>query len=253
MKFKVRCSTLKTIFIYKDDGVGGLSIRALMHSLKNSLFSKSYFISTIQANELIYGDWENEAALLIVPGGRDIPYHEKLKGKANQRIRNYIESGGKYLGICAGAYYGSKNIVFEEGKKHEVIAQRELGFFPGTARGSMYPQVPFHYQGHRSAYPTKLKIEDEILYTYYNGGCYFEEAHIFKDRVQSLAHYDDVELENASAIVLCQVGKGKALLSGVHIEVSPMFCKGKENVFKKLSQNEEKRMAYFEKLIGFLI
>lgn len=244
---------MKTIFVYKDEGVGGLSVRALLHSLKKSSFAKKYLISTIQADELIYGDWENDAALLIVPGGRDTPYHEKLKGEANSRIRKYIESGGKYLGICAGAYYGSKSIVFEEGEEHEVIAQRELGFFPGKAIGSIYPEVPFHYQGHHSAHPALLKMGDETLHMYYNGGCYFENVESFQEHVQSLAHYEDVGFENASAIVLCQVGKGKAILSGVHFEVGPMFCKEKENVFEKLSQDEEKRVQIFEKLVGLLI
>lgn len=244
---------MKTIFVYKDDGVGGLSIRALLHSLKESASAKSYLISTIQAEDLAFGNWEQDAALLIVPGGRDTPYHEKLKGEANQRIRKYIELGGNYMGICAGAYYGSKEIVFEKGKKYEVLAQRELGFFPGKAIGSVYPKVPFHYQGHHSAYPAQLKIEEDTLYTYYNGGCYFENAHLYNKQVQTLAYYSDVEFENASAIVLCQVGKGRALLSGVHIEVGPQFCKDKENVYKTLNQNEDKRAKYFDDLVGLLI
>jgi glutamine amidotransferase-like uncharacterized protein len=48
-------------------------------------------------------------------------------------------AGGSYLGLCAGAYYGSSRVVFEPGTPLEVIGDRELAFFPGIARGAAYP------------------------------------------------------------------------------------------------------------------
>lgn len=53
----------------------------------------------------------------------------------------YVQSGGSYLGLCAGAYYASSQVEFEPGSTLEVVGDRELDFFPGTARGAAYPGV----------------------------------------------------------------------------------------------------------------
>ena len=52
---------------------------------------------------------------------------------------DYVKSGGSYLGLCAGAYYGCARVVFEPGTPLEVVGGRELQFFPGTARGAAFP------------------------------------------------------------------------------------------------------------------
>ena len=44
----------------------------------------------------------NSCVGIVFPGGRDSPYHDKLKGPGNKLIRRFVESGGWYLGLCAG-------------------------------------------------------------------------------------------------------------------------------------------------------
>lgn len=53
----------------------------------------------------------------------------------------YVEGGGSYLGLCAGAYYGCSSVEFEPGSSMEVSGDRELAFFPGAAIGAAYPGV----------------------------------------------------------------------------------------------------------------
>ena len=53
----------------------------------------------------------------------------------NERIREYVSKGGKYLGICAGGYYASSYVEFEKSTTLEVLGDRELSFFPGKAIG----------------------------------------------------------------------------------------------------------------------
>lgn len=240
---------MKSIFVYKDKGVGGLSIKALIKSLEKSVVTSSYLITTISSEELTYADWESECALFIMPGGKDTPYHEALKGEANQKIRRYIEKGGRYLGICAGAYYGSKQVVFEKNLEHEVIEERELCFFPGNAVGTLYKEKPFSYLGHESAHPALIKGEEYSLYTYYNGGCYFEDAESFKSDVEILATYQNAIFHNAAAIVLCKVKEGKALLSGVHFEVSPKYFAKEKKLHSRIFPDESKRVKLFDHLL----
>jgi glutamine amidotransferase-like uncharacterized protein len=51
----------------------------------------------------------------------------------------FVQGGGSYLGLCAGAYYGCARVVFEPGTPLEVVGDRELAFFPGIARGAAFP------------------------------------------------------------------------------------------------------------------
>lgn len=240
---------MKTIFVYKDKGVGGLSIKALLKSLKNSEVASSYLINTISAEELTYSEWESECALFVMPGGRDVPYHEALKGEANGKIKRYIEGGGRYLGICAGAYYASNHVVFEKNLEHEVVEPRELSFFPGNAIGTLYKDKPFSYQGHESAHPALIKGDEDALYTYYNGGCYFEDPEAHQPQVEVLARYQNAIYHNVAAVVLCNVGEGKALLSGVHFEVSPSYFTNEKKLHLRLAPDEEKRQRFFDSLL----
>lgn len=105
--------------------------------------------------------------MLVIPGGADLPYVNDLSGDGTARIRKYVESGGKiqhslktkanrltviigrYLGICAGGYFGASEVQFEKGTPLEVCGPRDLKFFPGVARGCVYPG--FEYKSLRGS------------------------------------------------------------------------------------------------------
>lgn len=161
------------------------------------------------------GDWEREVDLVIIPGGRDLPYHRDLQGEANQRLRAFVERGGRYLGICAGGYYGSKEVLFEEGGPLEVKGERELAFFPGRAVGPAFGKGRFAYGRDDGACTVKLDWEKGPSFVHFNGGCYFEEASKYGEVIASYADLGE------AAIIACQVGRGRAFLSGVHPE-SPL-------------------------------
>lgn len=162
-------------------------------------------------------------------------YCRTLNGDGNRRIRQYVLMGGKYLGLCAGGYYGSSRCEFEVGKKGmEVVGERELGFFPGTCRGLAFPG--FVYASEAGARVVDLKVVSEALgsttpcedfKSYYNGGGTFVDAETF-DNVEVLAGFgEDLAVESGkkkAAVVYCKVGEGAAVLTGPHPEyASPMF------------------------------
>ena len=80
---------------------------------------------------MVSGDWRGDAALLALPGGYDCGYVDKLGAEGTTLIREWVETGGSYLGMCAGGYFGADRIVFDEDGPLEVIGLRELNFFPG--------------------------------------------------------------------------------------------------------------------------
>src|SRR5688572_21159442 len=119
------------ILIYSGLGVGPKSLANTV-SMLSSLASEDYVIKTVVPDTIISRDWLENTALLVMPGGADSPYMEKLAGVGNQNIREYVQNGGKYLGICAGAYYAADSIEFAKGDPRlEVVAPRELKFYSG--------------------------------------------------------------------------------------------------------------------------
>ncbi|MES2252387.1 MAG: BPL-N domain-containing protein [Pseudomonadota bacterium] len=217
-------SSTRTIYLYYDKGVTDFSARICEEAIA-ALESRIYVTQRINAEQTIAGLWRRNAAAYLIPGGSDLSFCEKLNGAGNTQIKDYITTGGTYIGFCAGAYYGSRSVEFNKDSTvgDEVIAERELSFFPGSAVGPVLaPFTPTSKEGVRIANikcPAKEASGEQLFNVYYNGGCHFKDADQHST-VSVLAHYNNPGFEVLAAIVKCQVGEGKALLSGVHPEYS---------------------------------
>lgn len=203
------------ILVYRGAGVGRLCLPYIVNALQFFL-KDPYRLLPVDHSFFLSPDWEKTARLVVFPGGRDSLYHDKLKGEANQRIRRFVERGGSYLGICAGGYYGASEIEFEKGGPLEICAHRELAFFPGKAVGPAYGNGFFDYESDAGVRAAKVKWKGALSDVYFNGGCFFENSGRSKN-TKVIARYADLK-GNPPAMVLCSVGSGKALLSGVHPE-----------------------------------
>ena len=236
------------VLIYVDEGVSSFTLKETLNTFR----TLASHVQTINHEKLLLEDWETNAHLLIFPGGQDIPYDRKLKGRGTDKIQNFVKQGGSFLGICAGAYFASKEVVFEKNTPLEVHEQRDLQFFPGKAIGTLYLSKPFAYQSHQGAHASRILCEDNEIYLYYNGGCAFYEAEKFPT-VSVIATYGDAN--NQPAIIHCTVGKGNVLLSGVHFEVSPHSLskeKCPSEVVTKLETSELERQNLISKLLRYL-
>ncbi|KAJ5112359.1 hypothetical protein N7532_000404 [Penicillium argentinense] len=206
------------------------SVRHCLYTLRR-LLASHYAVTPVTGDMLLKEPWTATCALLVIPGGADLGYGRTLNGAGNRRITQFVRRGGRYLGFCAGGYYGSKRCEFEVGDKTmEVIGERELAFFPGICRGGAFPGFVYHSEeGARAA---ALNVSKEALSignppmqfrSYYNGGGVFVDAPKYRDQgVEVLANYAE-ELnvnpgEGAAAVVYCEVGDGAAILTGPHPE-----------------------------------
>lgn len=242
------------ILVYLDEGVDPTSFKQTWKSLKEEVDS-SYSLVRVNHRHLIDTSWENDAIMLVIPGGRDTPYHEKLSGTGTDKIKNFVNNGGLYLGICAGAYFGCSAIEFEKGTPSETCCKRDLAFFPGLGVGSAYGSGVFKYNTHDDARAAKILWDTENLsletWAYYNGGCFFADAENY-DEVSVLARYGDIA-DNPPVVVLCRVGKGKAILCGAHPEYRiAAINKDKPDVKEKLSPHEEGSRLVFRSMLEFL-
>jgi biotin--protein ligase len=214
------------VLVYSGPGVSQSCLLHLKTAL-SKLLSTRYDVLSISAESLIRDPWTSNCALLAFPGGRDLGYLSSLGELGCARIADWVRNqGGRYLGLCAGAYFASDRIEFESGREgFEVIGDRPLKFFPGACKGTAFPN--FVYDSEDGARDAIISLEGPVceqvwldkprfLDIYYNGGGYFDEPD--DERVQVIARYEELESKPPAGVV-CRVGEhGKALLWGVHPE-----------------------------------
>lgn len=245
---------MKQIIIYVDRGVDGSALKHTVKSLQQELDPSKYRIRRMDSKALKSENWEKETALLVMPGGRDIYYHEALDGEGTSKIRKFVENGGSYLGICAGAYFGAQMIEFEKGGSYEVCAPRSLAFFPGLAEGPAYGKNKYRVDGLQGIEAARVSWKEAVFHVYFNGGCQFLKADEF-DNVSVLSSYLELKGDPA-AIISCNIGKGKAVLSGVHLEYSTSALARQnpyiEKIYELLEAGENQRRKVFKEILSHL-
>lgn len=225
--FPVLAVEKKVVKIYQDEGVSPQSFRQSFETLRSCIDS-GYRIEGISADEIIEGSWAVDTALIIFPGGADLPWCAKLNGLGNRQIVRYVKEGGAFLGICAGSYFAGSRVEFALGTPLEVLGGRELAFYPGTVRGPVL--APYDYASSRGARAARITcLERPLLHSdfrvYYNGGGYFAGAKDFPN-VTVLAAYGSIHCH--PCIVECRPGLGKAILSAVHFEYDAQWLDSKD-------------------------
>lgn len=168
------------------------------------------------AADIIGGALGSAVKMFVMPGGADLYYTEKLNGAGNKAIRSYVENGGVYLGICAGAYYACREIEWAMGTPQEIAGPRELAFFPGKAVGPVAEWIEGSDIGKSWTAAPEIIYDDGACkmeaHVHYGAGPLFVPAQ--EDGFKVLAKYAD----GGNAIVECPFGAGKAVLCSPHIE-----------------------------------
>lgn len=210
--------TSYNVVAYADDGVSQKSLVSLLSSFAEKIHqtgTQIASIKTISAAEIIGGGLAN-ADCLIMPGGADLPYCQKLNGAGNQQILTFITNGGLYVGICAGGYYGANRIDFT-GDGYHICGDRELSLFSGQAIGSIASLTGGRYYDESVATKSIAHLNfaasknNAIESFYYHGGAYFSGA----EDSEIVATYENGQV----AAVAGACGLGKYLLTGVHFEL----------------------------------
>lgn len=244
-----------TVLIYSDVGTS----KDLIEHLEYSLSQINLASRRILAKDLISDAWEIDCKLLVVPGGMEKEYVKTLAliPMAISRIRQYVEGGGRYLGICGGAYFAASRVEFEAGRKFSVVEDRPLALFPGIAYGAAIR--PFSYQ----TTPKYLRTANIFINNgcigryasfYYMGGGWFEEEQVKEAGWIVLGRYAH---SDKPALIWGKVGQGLVLLSGPHLEVDATQLKGKfwetTPLYAELLKLNQQRRKVFKRLLYRLI
>ena len=206
--------------IYRDYGVSD--------TIRTEAFLKETFPSAVvgftDAAAIRSGSLSKTPdAVLIVGGGAATPYFLKLEAEGNTRIRDFVENGGVYLGICAGAYYACTKTVFERDVPAlRVCENYGLDLVDATAVGTMHDVFGLKRFAFNAFAQTVALLTDAngVRYAaHYYGGPFFD---LHDTNVDVLAFYE----KNARpAVVFKKYGAGKVLLSGVHFENTGDYLK----------------------------
>lgn len=213
--------TTAEIAVYHDEGSGEFS-RACLVSALASAFEGRAHVRRVRAAELCASDaWHANTLCLAIPGGAAGPYAARLNGPGNASIRRYLERGGALLAVCAGAYYVCNRIDFEQGPAGPIRVAGELNLFAGLARGSLLDlAAPYSLQNLHGANVARLVAPGsprELHALYWGGPEFVPDAGA---QYTPLVYYRRASGDESLAALRVQVGAGRAVLSGVHAEIT---------------------------------
>ncbi len=227
---------MQLVCIY--NGPGTADVQDYVIALKQVL-ACDYTIELVNSVEIIQQN-PSSVRLWVMPGGADRPYLKHLKKQGNEALIQFVKGGGCYLGICAGAYYGSSQILFDVGTHQEINASRPLKFFEGLAQGPILQ--PYFYNEPKGITCAKIFLSKHIFshkaqknqisksysYLYYNGGpCFLpynttSEILAWYKKENNETWYLNTKAIQLPAIVYRKLEKGHIILSGLHLE-NPLF------------------------------
>jgi glutamine amidotransferase-like uncharacterized protein len=139
--------------------------------------------------------------LLIVPGGNFEEMGKNLAAETPQRVRNAVNGGVNYLGICAGAF-----IAGDSPYNGFNLTGKRFGFFADSAKGVRKETI-------------RLDNGDGTQFV-----TYWEDGPQLSGWGDPLAKYPD----GTPAVVQGKVGAGWVVLSGVHLEAPESWYQGLE-------------------------
>lgn len=152
--------------------------------------------------------------LLVVPGGFAGDYNEDLGGTGRSMIRTFIQNGGAYFGICAGAYFACDWIIWE-GTPIEYY----LDLFSGCGIGAIDEIMP--WPGYTMC-QINIASDSELIHlsqepenhtVMYYGGPYFVPNN--PEEIEVIARYS---VNNEPAMIAFEYETGRVFLSGPHPE-----------------------------------
>ncbi|MDJ0974946.1 MAG: BPL-N domain-containing protein [Planctomycetota bacterium] len=160
------------------------------------------------------GSFRKQVRCLLVPGGWAGDYVIDVDAKGAKHVRSFIDGGGGYVGVCAGAFFAASRIRWE-GIEYDY----PLDLFEGPAIGPIEKVAP--WPQHALA-ALKLDASHAMAkglgtqrQAFYLGGPWFELKAPKGSSVEVVARYAE---GGAPAIVTFRRKRGRVFLSGVHIE-----------------------------------
>ena len=147
--------------------------------------------------------------LLVMPGGNSgYTYIHNTNSISSSAIKSFVSSGHGFLGICAGAYAGSKYVG------GSGVSYNGWGIAPHVS------SKVYNHEGNLNVSMTSsatqlLGSSGTLTLAHYNGPAMYGSGYT------TFASYAGGAYNSFAAIVGDTYGNGRAVLSGPHPELSP--------------------------------
>ena len=139
------------------------------------------------------------AVVWVQPGGASREVGRNMTASLKQRIRDFVNGGGAYVGFCAGAFYATDRIG--------ELSDKGLGLI--HARTALYDKV----DGDAAILELKLK-DGKSRQIYWEGGPAIYPPKDGKISYEVMATYPD----GSAASVRAAYGEGRVYIIGAHPE-----------------------------------
>lgn len=209
-----QCSSIEeksaTIALYSDHGVWDSSVTAAT----NMFEWMGYTVELVDAGYINEQGLDN-FKILCIPGGDMYEYSQDISSEGKEHIRDFVRSGGGYIGICGGAYFASEKVIWEGEELPAVF----LGLFDGTAQGASDEIAPYpdytmcQVNIVEHSHPITKGLGDIAWILYYWGPMLLPNEGA---DVDILGQYDAVD---EPAMVAFEYGSGRVFLIGTHPEI----------------------------------
>ncbi|MDY6825816.1 MAG: BPL-N domain-containing protein [Bacillota bacterium] len=196
---------LPRVGLYNGRGSWETNVSAFYNFFEQYGYRCSYF-NEVDAVEMDMGD---QFDLICFPGGFAAEYKNFISEHDN--IRSYVEEGGLFVGVCAGAYYACDTLRWQ-GTDHPY----PLGLYDGKGVGPLSGLVAWGEKADitlTGEHPVNAGF-NESMEMYYFDGPYFEPYE--RGTVEILARYD---VNDEPAVIAGSHGNGSYLLLGTHPEL----------------------------------
>ena len=254
----------RRVLIYRDYGCADVSD---LHAALGEFYAgRGIDVEMTDASAVLKDNALNDEVLaFFMPGGAATPYRMKLGCLGNAKIRAYVENGGIYFGLCAGAYYASRRCRFEEDiPELAVVDDYGLDLIDADAVGTLKKDFKINHYSPNPSSSTVTRViwrdDGESHPVFYHGGPKFELHNLQNHEI--LASYAEVD-GTPPAVVMRRFGRGLAVVSGVHFEDGVDSLKGfvgrttedrrqAEVLSRRMAEGEEGRRRLLCKLLSKL-
>jgi len=198
------------VLIYNGSGVWNDGVIAFERFLQwKGLSSFECDGAYIEDNELV-GSYD----VLFFPGGDFTSYANHINGVGLQHIRDFINAGGGYLGICGGGYFACDQVSWRG-----QVLDMPLNLFNGLGSGPIteiapwlqYTMTSITMNGSHLINHYEPATESIV---YYGGAAFYPYE---GQQMEVIGSYDGYN--NDTAILDFYFGNGRVLLCGPHPEI----------------------------------
>jgi glutamine amidotransferase-like uncharacterized protein len=207
---KAQQPPLIDVAVYMDRGVWEAGATAFEHFLD----WKGLTHERVDARVLNSTELQRRYRVLCIPGGYAYDYKLSILEAGERRIREFVDAGGAYIGICAGAFYASTKVHWEGANySYSLALSRGQAFGPLEAI-SPWPEYALTTISLNQHTPVTTVQQQSFTTLYFGGPSFIPDPDMVIDTIATWDEHHD-----RPAIIAFERGKGRVLLIGPHLEI----------------------------------